>query len=568
MKERTTIIIRFSILLLLMYCPVMRSQPANPQQFSKQVDRLFTGRIKASEPGAALVVTVKGKPIFKNCYGLADLEHKIPITPKTMFNLASVAKQFTAFAILLLEKEGKIGLDDDVHKYLPDLPHYSKPVTIRNLLNHTSGIWEYYSTMVYYCGYNSDDHFTLDEDMTLLRQQKDLLFEPGSQWSYCNANYLLLAQVVEKITGSTFQEWTKRRIFEPLGMKNSFFMKNSSQIIMGKAEPYGKAKDELIKDMGNWTNAVGMGYLFTNIEDMILWMDNFRTMKVGGKEVVGKMFQKTKLNDGSESFYGFGLGILTRSGKQIISHTGQTAGYKTAMIYCPELKLGITVLANERSIDSEGLANKIFDLYTGKDVTAQAATEKKPEFLPLNPEAAAKYAGGYIVEGPNAKLAVNVGDGYLHCAFFGMGEDYFYPLSEKTYANRSRVNLEEFEEGEGGSPGKAIVSIRGKKMTANRITLNVEDLESKLPSYGGDYYSSTFGVVYSVHSQNGRLVMNHRRYGDMRMQQIDVDEFFFELGFVKFNRNQNGDVTGFTLTPSDEKFCFQGVEFVKVKSDK
>jgi CubicO group peptidase (beta-lactamase class C family) len=112
MKKRTTIIIGFSILLLLMYCPVLMSQPANPQQFSKQVDRLFTGRIKASEPGAALVVTVKGKPIFKNCYGLADLEHKVPITSKTMFNLASVAKQFTAFAILLLEKEGKIGLDD------------------------------------------------------------------------------------------------------------------------------------------------------------------------------------------------------------------------------------------------------------------------------------------------------------------------------------------------------------------------------------------------------------------------------------------------------------------------
>jgi CubicO group peptidase (beta-lactamase class C family) len=565
MEKGTKAMVSAITVLLMASSPMLMAQTGNPQQFSRKVDRLFAERKSQSTPGAAVVVTKKGKPIFKRCYGLADVEHKIPITSKTMFNLASVAKQFTAFAILLLEKEGKISLDDDVHKYLPELPHYSKPVTIRNLLNHTSGIWEYYSTLVYYCGYHFDDHFTLDEDMELLKRQKKLLFEPGSQWSYCNANYLLLAQVVEKITGISFQEWTKRNIFEPLEMKNSFFMKNSSQIIMGKAEPYRKAKDELIKDAGPWVNAVGMGYLFTNIEDMILWMDNFRTMKVGGKEVVGKMFQKTKLNNGSESSYGFGLGILTKSGKQIISHSGQTAGYKTAMIYCPELELGIAVLANERSIDSEGLANTIFDLYTGKDVPAQATAEKKPEFLPFDPEAAAKYAGGYIVEGPKAKLALNVEDGYLHGAFFGMGEDFFYPLSERSFASRSRANLMEFEEGKGGSPGKAVLSIRGKKMIANRIMLDLGDFESKLRGYAGDYYSSTFGVVYSIRSKDGRLVVYHRRYGELPAQQTDVDEFFFELGFVKFNRNQNGDVTGFTFTPSDEKFSFQPIGFSRVQ---
>jgi CubicO group peptidase (beta-lactamase class C family) len=547
------------------YCQ-LTGQTSGPDNFSKAVDSLFKETITQKSPGAAVVVTVKGKPIFKNCYGLADVEHNVPITPTTMFNLASVAKQFTAFAILLLEKGGQVNLEDDIHKYLPHLPDYSKPVTVRNLLNHTSGIWEYYSTLVYYCGYDLDDHFTLDEDMELLKQQKKLLFEPGSQWSYCNANYLLLAQIVEKITGVSFQEWTKRHIFEPLGMKNSFFMKNNSQIIMGKAEPYRKAKDELIKDSGPWTNAVGMGYLFTNIDDMILWMDNFRTMKVGGKDVIGKMFQKTKLNDGSESFYGFGLGVLTRSGKQTIGHSGQSAGYKTAMLYCPELELGITVLANERSIDSEGLANTIFDLYTGKDVTAHADTGAKQEFLPFDPEAAAKYAGGYIVEGSKAKLAVNVGDGYLHSAFFGMGEDVFYPLSEKSYANRSRVNLVEFEEGKGGSPGKAILSIHGKKMTANRIMLDTKDLESRLPDYLGSYFSDTFSIVYTFRTEKGRLVMHHRRYGDMRIEPIDTDEFFFIQGFVKFNRNQKGDITGFTLTPSDEKFNFQGIDFIKLKS--
>jgi CubicO group peptidase (beta-lactamase class C family) len=544
----------------------LAGQTNEPNDFSKGVDGLFKEKITPKSPGAAVVVTVKGKPIFKNCYGLADVEHNVPVTPTTMFNLASVAKQFTAFAILLLEKEGKVSLEDDIHKYLPDLPDYAKPVTIRNLLNHTSGIWEYYSTLVYYCGYDQDDHFTLAEDMELLKKQKKLLFEPGSQWSYCNANYLLLAQVVEKITGATFQEWTKCHILEPLGMKDSFFMKNSSQIITGKAEPYKKVKDELIKDSGPWVNAVGMGYLFTNIEDMILWMDNFRTAKVGGEDIIAKMFQKTKLNDGSESFYGYGLGILTKSGKQVVSHTGQTAGYKTAMLYCPELELGITVLANERSINSEGLVNRIFDLYLGKELAAEAASSSKQEFLPFDPESAARFAGGYIVEGLKAKLAVNIGEDYLHCAFWGMGEDFFYPLSEKKFSNRSGVNFIEFSQGANGVPDKVTVTIRKDKMTANRILLDTKDLESRLPDYLGSYYSDTFSIVYTFRAEDGRLVMHHRRYGDMRLEPIDADEFFFIQGFIKFNRNQNGDITGFTLTPSDENFHFQGIDFTKVKS--
>ena len=519
-------------------------------------------QIKATEPGAAVAVTAKRRPIFKKCYGLADVENNIPITSKTMFNLASVSKQFTAFSILLLEKEGKIKLDDDIHKYLPDLPNYGSPVTIRNLLNHTSGIWEYYSTMVYYCGYDKDDHFTLDEDVALLKKQKELLFEPGSQWSYCNANYLLLAQIVEKITGVSFQEWTKSYIFEPVGMKDSFFMKNSSQIIERKADPYKKVENEFVRDNGNWTNAVGMGYLFTNIDDMILWMDNFRTMKVGGSDVIEKMFQKATLTNGNESFYGFGLGILTRSGKKIIGHSGQTAGYKTAMLYCPELELGITILANNRSINSEGLSNTIFDLYTGKKITTESTSAKEVPFIPFDPESAAEFAGGYIVEGTNTKVAVNVEDDYLHGVLWGLGEDFFHPLNEKKYANRSRVTFIEFDK---NKDGILHVVVHGNEMTAHRIILDKNVLKSRLPEYIGSYYSDAFGTVYDFRIRDGQTFMHHRRRGDMGLQPIDEDEFFYISGFVKFNRNPDGEVTGYTLTPSDEHFCFQGIEFMKIK---
>lgn len=417
---------------------------------------------------------------------------------------------------------------------------------------------------MYDCGYDLEDHCTLAENTALLKQQQELLFEPGAQWSYCNSNYLLLAQIVEKVTGATFQEWIQRHVLEPVGMKNSLVMKNSSQIIMGKAEPYRQTKGELIKNSGPWVNSVGMGYLFTNPEDMIHWLDNFRTGQVGGADLIKKMCQKAKLNDGRESFYGYGLGVSTRTGHPVVSHSGQTAGYKTAMLYCPELELGITVLANERSINAEGLAKTIFDLYTGQ-VVATPAAEEKADVLPFNAESAARFdRGGYVVEGLHAEVALNVAADYLHGPLFGLGEDFFYPLSETLYANRSRVNFFEFAENGTTAPDQETITIRKDKMTARRIVLDQTDWESRLQDYLGSSYSDTFSIIYTFRAENGRLVMHHRRYGDLRLEPIDQDEFFFIQGFVKFNRNEQGGITGFTLTPSDEKFHLRRIEFKKM----
>jgi len=550
--------------LLLALSPALRSQTPPPSRFKEQVDRMFQERFTTSAPGAAVVVTLKGEPIFLKGYGLADVEHNIPITPDTKFNLASVTKQFVAFAVLLLEKEGKLGLDDDVRKHLPELPAFSPAVTLRHLLNHTSGLWEYSTIMHSFCGYVAGDRFTLNAIMDLLKRQRKPLFAPGSQWSYCNSNYLLLAQVVEKVGGIPIQEWAKKNIFDPLGMSQTLFRKNSSQILPHRAECYQKEKNKLVAATASWVDYVGPSYLFTTVRDMARWMDNFRTKLVGGPEVVDKMFQKSTLSDGSESFYGFGLGVSAPYGKLIIGHSGQTAGYKAEMLYCPELDLGIAVLANERSIDTAGLTYKIFDLFLSKPEAAPSASAKKLEFIPYNREEAAGFGGGYIVEGPNLKMAVNPEEGFLHGAIFGMGEDVFYPTAERIFSDRAGENLIEFTDIRDGQSQTAAISVKGDKMTARRIALEAKDLEARLPGYLGDYYVEMFGAVYTVRRENGRLVLHHRRTGDARMQPIDADEFLCLLGFMKFNRNAGGEVVGFTLTPSDEKFYFQGFEFKKM----
>lgn len=550
--------------LFLALSPALRSQTPLPSRFKEQVDRLFQERFTASAPGAAVVVTLKGEPLLLKGYGLADVEHNVPITPDTKFNLSSVTKQFVAFSILLLEKEEKLGLDDDVRKHLPELPAFSSAVTLRHLLHHTSGLWEYSAIMHSFCGYVAGDRITRDAIMDMLKRQRTPLFEPGSQWDYCNTNYLLLAQVVERVGGVPIQEWAQKNIFDPLGMSDSLFRRNSSQLIPRLAECYTKEKGELVLNSASWVDYVGPSYLFTTVRDMARWMDNFRTKKVGGPEVVDKMFLKSTLNDGSKSFYGFGLGVSTPYGKLIIGHSGQTAGYKTEMLYCPELDLGIAVLANERSIDTAGLTYKIFDLFLGKPEAPSSAPAKKLEFIPYSREAAAGFGGGYIVEGPNLKMAVNPEEGFLHGAIFGMGEDVFYPTAERIFSDRAGENLIEFTDIRDGQSQTAAISVKGDKMTARRIALDAEGLEARLPGYLGDYYSETFGAVYAVRAENGRLVLHHRRTGDARMQPLDTDEFLCLLGFMKFTRNAGGEVVGFTLTPSDEKFHFQGFEFKKV----
>lgn len=553
-----------ALCLLTVLSPVLRGQTPPPGRFKEQVDRLFQERFTASAPGAAVVVTLKGEIVFLKGYGLADVEHNVRITPDTKFNLASVTKQFVAFAVLLLEKEGKLGLDDDVRKHLPELSEYSPAVTIRHLINHTSGLWEYTTIMYSFCGYAAGDRYTRDAIMDVLKRQRKLLFAPGSQWEYCNTNYLLLAQIVERVGGIPIQEWAKKYIFDPLGMSQTFFRKNSSQVLPNLAECYRKEKGELVTASASWVDYVGPSYLFTSVRDMARWMDNFRTKSVGGPEVVDQMFQKSTLSDGSEIFYGFGLGVSTPYGKLIIGHSGQTAGYKTEMLYCPALDLGIAVLANEQSIDAAGLTYRIFDLFLGKPEAAPAATAKTLEFIPYNREAAAGFGGGYIVEGPNLKMAVNAEEGLLHGAIFGMGEDVFYPTAERTYSDRDGENAIEFMDIRDGQSQAAAISVKGNKMTARRIALDAKDLEARLPGYLGHYYSETFGAVYTVRRENGRLVLHHRRTGDARMQPIDADEFLCLLGFIKFNRSAGGEIVGFTLTPSDEKFHFQSFEYRRV----
>lgn len=530
----------------------------------KKVDNILTKKITDNEPGAAVIIVKNGRIIFNKCFGLADIEHNVPITSKTMFNLASVSKQFTAFAILLLEKEGKLNLSDDIHKYIPDLPDYSKSVTIQHLLNHTSGIWNYNDMMITFGGYDELDHYTLNEVITFLKKQKELLFDPGSQWVYSNSNYILLSQIVEKVTGIPFQQWVKNHVFDPLEMKNSVLIQNSTQIIPNRAGHYRKVDEKIYNYGSNWVNFCGHSELYSNAEDMAKWMDNYRSKKVGGESIITKMFQKGKLNDGSESTYGNGVGIGQRYGYKFIQHSGSTGGFKTFMIYSPDPELGITILANGNSLDVNSLGFSIYDLALGKSPIEENSSGNPQKFLTFNKESAEKSAGGFMVEGINAKVAVNAEENFLHGAFYGLGEEDLFQVGDNSFINISGEVGVEFSDCKNQKFSKVILTIRGQRMAANRIEVEDKNITDCFNTCPGNYYCDTYSAVYGIRLENNHLVLYHNRIGDMKMQQIDRDEFFCKLGFLKFIRNSNTEIIGFTFTPSSDRFFFKSVYFKKI----
>lgn len=317
-----------------------------------KIDSLFDRFDSTGSPGAAVVVVRGNKIIYQNEYGTANLEYGIAINPETVFHIGSVSKQFTAFAILLLESRHKLSIDDDIRKYLPELPDFGDTIRISNLLHHTSGLREM-ETLLQICGISTADEIDADELMRLIIRQRKLNFKPGEKIEYSNTGYFLLARIVEKITGESFAAWTSENIFKPLGMRNSMFYNDCTVIVKNRAYPYWRpgGENRLSKGILSYSYT-GPTSVFTTSDDIAKWLINFSVRKTGGKEIIDKMLNKTgRLNDGELLDYGYGLGITNFRGHKVVLHSGQDAAYRVADFYFPGEKLGIAILSNYYSID-------------------------------------------------------------------------------------------------------------------------------------------------------------------------------------------------------------------------
>lgn len=379
MNEKTNILSFVLITFLLLASSVVAGTGNFP--YGARIDSLFKEWDNPNSPGAALVIVKDGKTIYKNEYGMANLEYGIPISSTTIFHVGSVSKQFTAFSILLLADQGKLSLDDDITKYLPELKGPGKSIKIRHLLHHTNGLREQ-EHLLQICGISSADNISTDQLFRLISRQKKLNFAPGDEIEYCNTGYFLLALIVERVTGESFRDWTRENIFDPLGMDNSQFYDDNTRIVVNRAYPYWipEGDSAIVKGILNYSY-VGPTGLFTTSEDFAKWLINLETATAGNEDILNKLKTETgKLNNGEVLTYGYGIGVTEYKGMKTILHSGQDAGYRAIDIYFTEHKLGVAILSNFYSISPMELAHKIADIVLADFITeSEAAAEEEFE---------------------------------------------------------------------------------------------------------------------------------------------------------------------------------------------
>lgn len=334
---------------------------ASADENSEQVDQLFAKWDREDSPGAVVAVVRDGKTLYSNGYGQANLEHGVPNTPSTIFHVASVSKQFTAFAIFLLEEDGKLSLDDDVRKHLPELHEFNDTIELRHLIHHTSGLRDQWELLVL-AGWRMDDVITHSDVLELAKTQTELNFPPGEKYLYCNMGYTLLAEIVKRVSGKSLKEFCHERIFVPLEMDNTHFHDDHRQIVPNRSDCYWPMRRGWQKAVLSYA-VVGATSLLTTAEDLAKWQRNFEVQTIGNEATHKQLETRAVLNNGEEINYAGGVYHGSVSGNPTLGHSGGDAGYVCHVERFTEKNLSVIVLANTSNVPTAQLAHQVGMLY-------------------------------------------------------------------------------------------------------------------------------------------------------------------------------------------------------------
>lgn len=512
----------------------------------QRVDSLMAAYDRTDSPGGVVAVVRGGEVIFAKGYGMAQLEYGIPNTPQTIYHVASISKQFTAFAIALLESRGLLSLDDEIHKYLPELPDFGAPITIRQLIHHTSGLRDQWALWVV-AGGTLADVIRQEELLQLVQRQRELNFAPGTANLYCNTGYTLLSEIVERVSGESFREFMRKNVFEPLGMKDSQIYEDHGRIVPGRAYSYIGSPDRGVRKMILSYGNQGATSLFTTVLDLARWVNNFRTGQVGGPGVIARMQERGVLASGDTIIYAFGLVIDEFRGLRRIAHSGSDAGFRTMVAYYPELDAGVITFSNVASFPGS-MAERIAEVFFGEHMTPRPPAPAH-QHHPVPQELLERYTGIYRVAGGPA-YTFRVEDGRLTASVEGDGDISYRAVSDSVFAVVAQLGRTVFHREPDGRVLRATITTRNGTFEARRIEPWSPDA-AELATFAGTYYSPELETVYTVSVEDGKLVARHRRHGRIRLEPLDRDAFrgeYWFLGAVRFERHAAGTVTGMRVT--------------------
>lgn len=513
------------------------------------VDQLMAQHNGKDRPGGVVAVIQNSEIIFAKAYGMANLSHSIPNTPETIFNLGSVSKQFTGLAFAMLAEQDSLSLNDDVRVYLPEIPDFGPIVTLRNLLNHTSGYREVYG--IANLEGRRGDILRRQEAIDVVTRQPELQFEPGSERLYNSTAYVLLTEIAERVTGLPYPDWMRHNVFNQLGMSRTMIAREQGESIPNAATRYSLMENGGYKEDHHRYAYYGATDIYTNVHDLAKWLRNFKTSELGGPDVIERMLEKSVLNNGRTLDYTLGLWVDRQRGLQRLSHRGGASGFEAYLTYYPEIDTGVAVLSNTGSVQAQRIGNDIATTFF-KEHFEPEMIKQMPSVensVTIAADRLDAYSGKYAFEDGRV-LNVFREEESLFIQVEGQPRFLLVALSK----TRFRVMLPgrdvqiSFNADSGGQFNHGKVHQNGES-SISRIHPWIPSLE-ELEDYRGRYFSVEAEVFYSLFLKDGVLTLNHRHLGESGLQAEEKDIFSGPepVSRIAFERDADEQITGFRVS--------------------
>ncbi|MEQ7776315.1 serine hydrolase domain-containing protein [Xanthomonas hortorum] len=505
-----------------------------------QVDAILS-RWKAGEtPGCAIGISVNDVLDYAKGFGSADLSSDAPITPATVFHVASISKQFTAFSIGVLEERGKLSYDDSIRRYMPELPSYADSITISDLIHHTNGLREQ-GQLLNLAGWRDSDVYTESDVIWALTRQQGLNFKPGTEVVYTNAAYTLLGIVVQRVSGKTLRQFAQDEIFIPLGMRDTRFSERYTEVVANKALSY-VPNERAAWDFAPLTiTHYGSTGLLTTVGDLLKWEQNLIDGRVGGQTLIAKMKESGELRDGTRINYGSGLRLDKYRSLNLISHDGADVGFRSDALLFPDQRLAIVALCNGATTNPASITRSIADIYLDPlNLPANLAPSVR-----MTPEAQSVLAGTYWSPQTDELIRIDWRDNALRPAagsvLVPIGSDVFRPSDQPHEWTFHRPS---------GRVGDFRLVVRDFWPTTREFVKLTEPMpaQSDLEALTGTYQSEETDMTYTVAFVDGRLRVSWPRGYDLPLDPVGGNRFSSSRGTITFIRDSSGLVEGLTLS--------------------
>jgi CubicO group peptidase (beta-lactamase class C family) len=526
------------------------AQQEKPLTPSEQMDKLFDFWNRLDQPGFAVVVVKEGQVVYQKVFGLACQEQAAAITPNSVFNTATLAQPFVGQAVAILEKQGELTLDDDLRKFIPEIPDFGTPVKLRHLLYHGSGLRDWLPVLQ--LAGRDREEFTLEKVLKIVKAQKQLVFPPGDRFQYSNTNYDLLAEVIKRVTGKPFSDWAWENIFRPLKMTRTQYRDNSRSIFDDEALSYNYTRQEYLRGIDN-LSLTGSHSLFTSIADLSKWLVNLESGLADGQDIFAKMFTAGELDGGRTSTYGYGLNVGTRAGKRAVSQTGTWAGSGADLVYFPDQKFGFAVLTNWDYTPVEGFAEGIIEVYLPVPASPPPPPAKKgppaaaKKAVKVSPATLDQYAGDYRLW-PRQVITISRTGGQLFLSVPGQ-KFALTTLSETEFLFDLAQARIAFQKDKGGRVQQFVWNQGGAEQIAPRIFL-VKPNPEELKEYAGAYLNEELNLLFGLEVRGEGLVIIPPEQGEVRLAPDEKDHFTSgarAFPMIVFQRDDQNRVTGFII---------------------